>query len=172
MDVNVFPQVELVIPLPARFGKLLVRYRDGKVMGARLLRKDRKSTQPGRSRAAPATRNRKLERKLRADFRAYFFGKRVAFDYDVDTETFTPFQRAVWAAMREIPYGETRSYQWIAERIGKPRGSRAVGNACGKNPLLIIQPCHRVVGSGGKLGGFSAGLDLKKALLRLEGADL
>ena len=93
----------------------------------------------------------------------------MEFNYPVELEGFTPFQKAVWSAMREIPYGQTRSYRWIAEKVGKPRACRAVGNACGKNPLLIIHPCHRVVGSHGKLGGFSAGLDLKKALLGLEG---
>jgi methylated-DNA-[protein]-cysteine S-methyltransferase len=94
------------------------------------------------------------------------------FDYPLDLTDATPFQRAVWAAMRTIPYGETQSYQWIARRIGRPRAARAVGNACGRNPVAIVQPCHRVVGYDGKLGGFSGGLDLKKALLKLEGVDL
>ncbi len=107
---------------------------------------------------------------MRADFRSYFLGKKVDLDYPVDTDGFTAFQRAVWAAMRRIPYGEARPYRWLAEKIGRARAYRAVGNACAKNPLLIVQPCHRVVGSGGKLGGFSAGLDLKRALLKLEGA--
>lgn len=80
----------------------------------------------------------------------------------------TPFQRQVWRAIGQIPYGETRTYQWIANKIGKPKAVRAVGQACGANPWPILIPCHRVVGSGGKLGGFSRGLRLKRQLLALE----
>ncbi len=126
----------------------------------------------GQRRVGSSKRDLRIEGRLREDFIAYFSGGKVVFDYAVDVGAFTSFEKAVWGAMREIPYGETRSYQWIAERIGKPRACRAVGNACGKNPLLIVQPCHRVVGTHGKLGGFSAGLDLKKRLLQLEGADV
>ncbi|MBI4125345.1 MAG: MGMT family protein [Deltaproteobacteria bacterium] len=84
------------------------------------------------------------------------------------TPTGTPFQMAVWRAIRLIPYGQTRSYQWIAKKIGNPKAVRAVGQACGANPTPILVPCHRVVGSGGRLGGFSRGLRLKRQLLRLE----
>ena len=83
----------------------------------------------------------------------------------------TPFQQDVWKALCEIPPGETRSYGQIAERIGRPRASRAVGQACGKNPVAVVVPCHRVVASGGKLGGYSGGLHIKKALLELERRD-
>ncbi len=85
----------------------------------------------------------------------------------------TPFQRKVWRAIQKIPYGETRSYQWIAKKIGRPKAVRAVGQACGKNPLPLLIPCHRVVGSRGKIGGFTGagstgGLKLKRRLLKLE----
>jgi methylated-DNA-[protein]-cysteine S-methyltransferase len=163
---------ELRIDLPKQFGCLRVYYREGKVTrinlgkGAIGSRARRGGVSPG------AGRDEALEGRLRRDFRAYFRGEPVIFDYPLDLDAYTAFQQAVWAAMREIPYGQTRSYRWIAERIGKPGAARAVGNACGRNPLPIIQPCHRVVGSKGRLGGFSGGLDLKKALLRLEGTDL
>lgn len=81
----------------------------------------------------------------------------------------TPFQRKVWGALRQIPYGQTRSYAWVAQRIGKPKAARAVGAACGANPIPVIIPCHRVVASDGSLGGYTAGLAWKKKLLRLEG---
>ncbi len=81
----------------------------------------------------------------------------------------TPFQRAVWDATRGIPYGEVRSYAWVARQIGNPKGVRAVAQALGANPLLLFVPCHRVVRSNGDLGGFGCGLDIKLRLLSLEG---
>ncbi len=83
----------------------------------------------------------------------------------------TPFQIAVWSKMREIPYGKVTTYGALAAAIGQPAAVRAVANAVGDNPFLILQPCHRVVASDG-LGGFSAGLDAKRALLRLEGVEI
>ena len=83
----------------------------------------------------------------------------------------TDFQRDVWRALREIPSGETRSYQQIAQQIGRPRAARAVGQACGKNPIPILVPCHRVIAAGGKLGGYSGGLHIKEALLAIEKKD-
>lgn len=80
----------------------------------------------------------------------------------------TPFQRKVWRAISQIPYGETRTYQWIARKIGRPKAVRAVGQACKANPTPILVPCHRVVAIGGKLGGFSRGPRLKRQLLGLE----
>ena len=82
----------------------------------------------------------------------------------------TDFQRLVWTEIEKIPYGETRSYRDIAIRIGRPRSYRAVANACGKNPLPIIRPCHRVICSNGEIGGYSinGGVTLKKALLKCE----
>lgn len=81
----------------------------------------------------------------------------------------TPFQRAVWQALRTIPKGETRSYQQIAQQINHPKAVRAVGSAVGKNPIIWLIPCHRVISKSGKLGGFRCGLVIKKALLGREG---
>lgn len=82
----------------------------------------------------------------------------------------TLFQQAVWRALLEIPRGETRSYAWVARRVGRPGAARAVGQAVGANPLPLLVPCHRVVASDGGLGGFGGGLEMKEALLRWEGA--
>lgn len=81
----------------------------------------------------------------------------------------TPFERKVWQALCRIPYGTTVTYGDIARQMGCPQGARAVGQACGKNPTAIVVPCHRVVGRNGSLGGYSGGIETKKALLRLEG---
>jgi len=100
--------------------------------------------------------------------RGYFAGYRVAFDDGLDLSLATAFQRQVWQLTRLIPYGETRSYSWVAERLGKAGAGRAVGQALGQNPLPIIVPCHRVVAKDGRLGGYSGGVDRKSYLLRLE----
>lgn len=99
--------------------------------------------------------------------REYFSGTRSAFDLPLAPRG-TAFQLAVWKALREIPYGETISYGELARRIGRPSASRAVGAANGANPLPIVVPCHRVIGSTGKLTGFGGGLETKAALLALE----
>ncbi len=83
----------------------------------------------------------------------------------------TRFEEEVWAAASQIPRGEVRTYSWIAERIGRPRAARAVGNALNKNPLPVLVPCHRVVGKSG-IGGFAFGPGLKREMLRAEGVDL
>lgn len=98
---------------------------------------------------------------------AYFAGELTEFDVKLAPKG-TEFQHRVWAALAEIPYGETRTYGQIAETIGQPKASRAVGAANGQNPISIIVPCHRVIGSTGKLTGFGGGLNSKSALLNLE----
>jgi methylated-DNA-[protein]-cysteine S-methyltransferase len=98
----------------------------------------------------------------------YFSGLPVDFPDELDLTLATPFQQAVWRAAQTIPRGETRTYGWLAGRIGKPGAARAVGQALGRNPIPVIIPCHRVLAAGG-LGGFSGGLDMKRYLLRLEG---
>jgi methylated-DNA-[protein]-cysteine S-methyltransferase len=100
----------------------------------------------------------------------YFAGKRKAFSLKFDVYG-TGFQKEVWQALSTIPFGETRSYSDIARQIGRPRAVRAVGAANGKNPLSIVVPCHRVIGSNGKLTGFAGGLETKAALLKLETFD-
>jgi len=113
-----------------------------------------------------------LERRLEADLRRYFAGERVRFRFALGDKGATPFQRAVWRALRRIPYGEVRSYGWVAKAVGRPRAARAVGRACGANPWPIVVPCHRVIAADGSLGGYSAGLRWKRLLLGLEGASL
>jgi methylated-DNA-[protein]-cysteine S-methyltransferase len=105
------------------------------------------------------------ERQLRE----YFAGERKTFALTLDVAG-TAFQQEVWAALRTIPFGETRSYAQIARQIGRPAAVRAVGAANGRNPVSIISPCHRVIGSTGRLTGFAGGLDVKARLLALEGA--
>jgi len=104
-----------------------------------------------------------VERQLRE----YFAGERREFDLPLAPEG-TPFQRAVWAELQNIPYGETRSYGEVATAVGNPRACRAVGAANNRNPLGIIVPCHRVVGSDGSLVGYATGIDHKRHLLELE----
>jgi O-6-methylguanine DNA methyltransferase len=101
--------------------------------------------------------------------RAYFAGDRSSFDLPVRLEG-TPFQVAVWSALRDIPFGETISYAELARRVGRPGASRAVGGANGRNPVAIVVPCHRVVAADGNLGGYGGGLDRKRWLLDHEGA--
>jgi len=100
----------------------------------------------------------------------YFEGSRRRFDFDVDFLEGTEFQRKVWRALHSIPYGQVRSYKWVAQAIGSGHGYRAVGGGCGANPVAIVIPCHRVVSHDGKLGGFGYGLEMKQRLLQLEGA--
>jgi methylated-DNA-[protein]-cysteine S-methyltransferase len=107
------------------------------------------------------------ERQLRE----YFAGRRQTFNLKLDFVG-TPFQRTVWKALLTIPFGQTRSYGQIAKQVGRPSASRAVGAANGRNPVSIVAPCHRVVGSTGALTGFGGGLDVKERLLRLEGASI
>jgi methylated-DNA-[protein]-cysteine S-methyltransferase len=106
---------------------------------------------------------------ITAQLGEYFRGERTAFDVPLRLDG-TPFQRAVWSALLEIPYGTTSTYAQIAGQLGNPRATRAVGAANARNPISIVVPCHRLVGSGGGLTGYGWGLDRKRRLLELEGA--
>lgn len=97
----------------------------------------------------------------------YFQGKRTLFDVPYELSG-TSFQKNVWAKLLEIPYGANQSYKYIAIQIGKEKGFRAVGKAIGKNPILIIIPCHRVIGSDGSITGYAGGIEMKQGLLGLE----
>ena len=97
----------------------------------------------------------------------YLLGERKRFDLPLNPQG-TVFQQQVWKALCDIPYGETRSYKQIAEAIGNPKAVRAVGMANNRNPLLIVVPCHRVIGANGKLVGYAAGIEKKEFLLKLE----
>ena len=105
--------------------------------------------------------------KVKQQLEQYFAGQRQQFDLPLDFQG-TDFQQQVWRALLTIPYGETRSYKDIALQIGNEKAVRAVGAANGRNPISIIAPCHRVIGSGGALVGFAGGLDKKQILLSLE----
>ena len=107
-------------------------------------------------------------RRAVAQLGEYFKGERVDFDLTL-APSGTPFQMSVWKALRGIPHGSAISYAELAARCGSPKASRAVGGANGRNPIPIIIPCHRVIAADGALGGFSSGLDNKRALLALEG---
>lgn len=107
------------------------------------------------------------ENVIQKQFTEYEEGARKAFDLPLHIKG-TEFQKKVWNALLEIPYGETRSYQEIAIQIGNPKAVRAVGGACNRNPIGIIVPCHRVVGKNGSLTGYAGGLDYKKLLLEKE----
>lgn len=100
--------------------------------------------------------------------RTYFDGHRVAFPDELDLGEATPFQRQVWVATRLIPYGQTRSYAWVAEQLRQPGAARAAGQALSRNPLPVIVPCHRVLKSDGSIGGFRGGVEMKRYLLAME----
>lgn len=101
----------------------------------------------------------------------FFAGERTEFDLPLNAVG-TEFQRKVWAALAEIPYGETRTYGEIAVELARPSASRAVGAAVGRNPISIVVPCHRVVGSDGRITGYAGGVERKEYLLALEGAQI
>jgi methylated-DNA-[protein]-cysteine S-methyltransferase len=132
----------------------------------------------GRDRPSPVRLNSEVEDnghpvlvETERQLAEYFAGRRKEFSLKLDVEG-TAFQRKVWNALLTIPFGETRSYAQIARQIGNPDAVRAVGAANGRNPVSIVTPCHRVIGSTGKLTGFGGGLDAKARLLALEGAML
>lgn len=126
--------------------------------------------QSGRDSVEPRAeweRNAKPFRETACQLEAYFAGRLKSFDLPLRPEG-TEFQRSVWHALQGIPYGETWSYGQLARHIGKPRATRAVGAANGRNPIPVIIPCHRVIGADGSLTGFGGGLPIKKQLLELE----
>jgi len=105
---------------------------------------------------------------LKKELKDYFESGQEEFTQKIVFMSGTEFEKTVWHALREIPYGETRTYKWLAEKIGKPNASRAVGQALSRNPLPIIVPCHRIIESDGSLGGYSGGIDIKRRLLDIE----
>lgn len=138
------------------FGQMELSYEEGRVISLRMAEEGTKGEAPF---GLALTVFRELDE--------YFQGRRKTFDFPCHTHG-TAFQEKVWAALREIPYGETRSYRDIAEAIGHPKAYRAVGMASNANPFFIIIPCHRVIGADGSLTGYGGGLPMKKALLMLE----
>lgn len=153
--------------IDSEIGPLTLVAEDGAIMGLYMhLQRHR----PGDDRLGERDRRgRESEpfKTLADQLDAYFAGELTRFDVPLAPRG-SEFQQRVWAALQEIPYGETESYGQLAERIGSPNAARAVGLANGKNPISIVIPCHRVVGSGGNLTGYGGGLDRKKQLLDLE----
>lgn len=115
-------------------------------------------------------RNDIFFRDIIAQLKAYEAGDLKTFDVQLNPDG-TPFQKTVWQALRQIPYGEVVTYKDIGIKLGRPTASRAIGSANGKNPIPIIVPCHRVIGSNGQLTGFAFGLDVKKTLIEHEKAN-
>ena len=118
--------------------------------------------------SAEPDRNAKKMRRITDQIQKYFDHKIQNFSYPLDIVQGTSFQKKVWRKLQSIPYGETRSYQWLARAVGNPKACRAVGNANGGNPIPIVIPCHRVILSDGGLGGYTRGTSIKKFLLKLE----
>ena len=134
----------------------------------RLIQRNISSRLPDKGTQTSIQRNDSLLKYEMNLLKTYFKGKQVDFDFPLDLSSGTPFQILVWEKLREIPYGECRSYKWVAEQIGNPRAVRAVGMANNKNPLPPVIPCHRVIGSDGSLTGYASGLHVKKYLLEME----
>jgi methylated-DNA-[protein]-cysteine S-methyltransferase len=109
-------------------------------------------------------------RQAQQQLEEYFAGTRTSFDLPLDLQLGTPFQQSVWQALLAIPSGRTTSYAELGRRLGRPQAARAVGAAVGRNPVSIVVPCHRVLGTTGALTGYAGGVERKSALLRLEGA--
>ena len=138
-------------------GRLLLSADEDTLTGVRFVEAGGTNSPPGRG----------VLRNAVEQLKSYFAGELRDFDLPL-TPRGTPFQLGVWRALREIPYGETISYGELARRIGNPKGSRAVGLANGSNPIAIVVPCHRVIGSNGKLTGYGGGLCNKEILLSIE----
>ena len=148
--------------VPSSVGLLTLAGVDSTLMHVRMAEQ---THEPDRSDWEPAESDAFADVAEQLD--AYFAGSLRTFDVDLQLGG-TEFQQRVWAALQTIPYGETRSYGEIAEQIGSPGAFRAVGLANGRNPISIIVPCHRVVGSSGNLTGYGGGIDRKRLLLHLE----
>eukprot|EP00761_Pharyngomonas_kirbyi_P005493 gb/GECH01005498.1/.p1 GENE.gb/GECH01005498.1/~~gb/GECH01005498.1/.p1 ORF type:complete len:174 (+),score=21.73 gb/GECH01005498.1/:1-522(+) len=113
--------------------------------------------------------NDEINQKVKNQLKAYLAGTQTVFDVNIDFVVGTSFQQSVWQELTQIPYGETRSYKDIAVALGNRKAVRAIGGANNCNPISIVIPCHRVIGSNGALVGYGAGLEIKQFLLKLEG---
>jgi len=155
-------------------GRIYVAFEQGKVVALRLPpgnERDFRAELSART-SRPVRRSDELVKPIVSELQQYFEGTRASFTYPPDISHLTPFQRTVLNAAENIPYGETRTYAWLADRAGSPRAFRAAGQVMARNPVPLIIPCHRVIGSSGDLCGFGGGasaLGLKRRLLALEG---
>ena len=147
-------------------GKILIIADNSGLKELRFIKKDSITNLPEQTQDN-FTKAVKICKQAKEELQKYFEGSLKQFTVQLSPEG-TDFQKSVWKELCKIPYGKTLSYKQIAENLNNPKSCRAVGNANGKNPIPIIIPCHRVICTGGKLGGFSAGLDRKRFLLNLE----
>ncbi|WP_312699924.1 methylated-DNA--[protein]-cysteine S-methyltransferase [Sedimentibacter sp.] len=138
------------------FGILKVSYTESEVIGIRTVEK-----------TGGKDEHSQLSDTVYEQICEYMAGKRTSFDFSYELKG-TEFQKRVWEELCNIPYGETRTYKQIAEAVGNPKSSRAVGAANGKNPVWIAVPCHRVIGADGSLTGYAGGIEFKKVLLEIE----
>lgn len=143
--------------LESPFGLLQARFHKDKLTSLNFIQQEKFKLTDSKGLAAEA-------KQLIEELNSFFEGSRKVFELELDVEG-TGFQKKVWQQLREIPYGETRTYRQVAQQLGNPDAARAVGMACHRNPIAIIIPCHRVVGTGGKLTGYASGLDIKQSLL-------
>ncbi len=142
----------------SKIGYILIEHANGRLIQLKILRGEPTSF------GMPSS----FSQMVFSQVEEYLHGKRRAFSIDVDLSGHTEFQRLVWRELQRVPYGQVCSYADIARAILHPRAARAVGAACNRNPIHIINPCHRVVGSHGELTGYAAGVNIKRELLELE----
>lgn len=122
----------------------------------------------GISFAKPHMKRGRAPKDFKMELAKYFKGRLQEFSQKTVFAEGTEFEKEVWEAIKEVPYGETRTYKWLAKRVGSPGGSRAVGQALSKNPIPIVVPCHRIIESTGNIGGYSSGVHIKRRLLEME----
>jgi methylated-DNA-[protein]-cysteine S-methyltransferase len=168
-DVPATGAMAWVADLATPIGRLRVAATDAGLVRVVFRQSDAGFTRALRDLGLTVARSTERTDDVVRQLRAYFAGRRRRFDLRIDLRGVTPFQRRVLAAASAVPPGQVVSYGEIARRVGRPRGSRAVGQALGRNPIPIVIPCHRVVAAGGRLGGYTGGLAIKRKLLRLEG---
>lgn len=156
--------------IPTKLGWVGITGRNGKISRLKLPRQNRIEAKSDMMEGITGkfVENRHDFSELAEQIAAYFTGERVNFDCELDIDTASAFEKKVWQAAREIGYGEVQIYGWLASRIGQPKAYRAVGQALGRNPIPIIVPCHRVIGSDGSMRGFASGVEWKLRLIDLE----
>jgi len=138
------------------FGILEIIYKNNSVISLKLVKNFEKTINKN-----------DFSKNIKSQLDEYFKGERKVFDIKINPQG-TEFQKKVWSELLKIPYGKTKSYSEIAEKIGHKNSQRAVGGACNKNPIMIFIPCHRVIAKNGKLNGFACGVEIKENLLRME----
>jgi O-6-methylguanine DNA methyltransferase len=157
------------LPIPTRAGRFIARYSEKGLARLDFPKVGRASSRAVKQNGGPANTVSRWHRATEAALKSILAGQTAKNLPPLDLSAGTEFQKNVWNALRKISIGQTKSYGEIARQIGKPRAVRAVGGACGANPIPVLVPCHRVLAANKKLGGFSGGLDWKRALLAREG---